>query len=64
MLIGGGVTEATLELRDIYLGLVKEEIRLGNGEGDLEKIHIDYASLGDNAGWVGANISAAQNLRN
>lgn len=57
--IGGGVTEAVPTIREGYLAHVKEEIRSRIGDRSFSTRLIDYASLGDNAGWLGAAISAA-----
>jgi glucokinase len=61
-LIGGGITEASDALRYRYMRKALEEVKYLIGDDRLKKVRIDYAVLGDNAGWVGASISASELL--
>lgn len=61
-LIGGGITEASPEMRELYLHTVLDRVAYRVGDDRLKRVYVDYAALGDNAGWVGAAISAARML--
>jgi glucokinase len=61
-LIGGGITEADEYIRHVYLETVLQHVQQRIGDKRMERVLISYATLGDNAGWVGATISAAELL--
>jgi glucokinase len=61
-LIGGGITEASDALRFRYMRKVLKKVEHFVGKDRLDQIKVAYAALGDNAGWVGASISASQLL--
>lgn len=58
ILIGGGITEASSDLRRDYLHIVKETFDKLAFQGQKGKVLIEYASMGDHAGWFGAARSA------
>jgi glucokinase len=62
VLIGGGITEASDALRYRYMRKLLQKVEYLVSKDKLDQVKVDYAVLGDNAGWVGASISASQLL--
>jgi glucokinase len=63
VLIGGGITEADEKLKALYLQQVIDQVDHRLGVERRKELVFGFTALGDNAGWVGATISASELLQ-